>query len=154
MQNLIIENKFLIDENKKQIKKIWLNNFLDDDENTVDLFLENVFENEKGVGAFLNNELIAMILFLNSKIIFKDRKINSIYFYAVCTEQNYRNQGVMRSLFEFAKEKAKEQGAELLVTACPLCLYNLKKNTDGHELPVVYFTELLAQLKKKKKGDE
>ena len=75
--------------------------------------LENVFENEKGVGAVFNNELIAMILFLNSKIIFKNRKINSIYFYAVCTEQNYRNQGVMRSLFAFAKEMAKEQGAEV-----------------------------------------
>ena len=113
MQNLKIENRFLINENKKQIKKIWLNNFLDDDENTVDLFLKNVFRNKKGVGAFLNNELIAMILFLNSKIIFKNKKLNSIYFYAVCTEQNYRNQGVMRSLFEFAKEKAKEQGAEI-----------------------------------------
>jgi len=75
--------------------------------------LKNVFRNKKGVGAFLNNELIAMILFLNSKIIFKNKKLNSIYFYAVCTEQNYRNQGVMRSLFEFAKEKAKEQGAEI-----------------------------------------
>ena len=113
MQNLKIENRFLINENKKQIKKIWLNNFLDDDENTVDLFLENVFENKKGVGAFLNNELIAMILFFNSKIIFKNKKISAIYFYAVCTEQNYRNQGVMRSLFAFAKEKAKEQGAEI-----------------------------------------
>ena len=113
MQNLKIENRFLINENKKQIKKIWLNNFLDDDENTVDLFLKNVFENKKGVGAFLNNELIAMILFLNSKIIFKNKKLNSIYFYAVCTEQNFRNQGVMRNLFEFAKEKAKEQGAEI-----------------------------------------
>lgn len=113
MRNLKFENKVLVNENKKQIKKIWLNNFLDDDENTVDLFLENVFENKKGVGAFLNNELIAMILFLNSKIIFKNEKLNSIYFYAVCTEKNYRNQGVMRSLFEFAKEKAKEQGAEI-----------------------------------------
>lgn len=113
MQNLKIENRFLINENKKQIKKIWLNNFLDDDENTVDLFLKNVFRNKKGVGAFLNNELIAMILFLDSKIIFKNKKINSVYFYAVCTEQNYRNQGVMRNLFEFAKEKAKEQGAEI-----------------------------------------
>ncbi len=113
MQNLKIENRFLINENKKQIKKIWLNNFFDDDENTVDLFLKNVFENKKGVGAFLDNELIAMILFLNSKIIFKNKKINSVYFYAVCTEKNYRNQGVMRSLFEFAKEKAKEQGAEI-----------------------------------------
>lgn len=113
MQNLIIENKFLIDENKKQIKKIWLNNFLDDNKNTVDLFLENVFKNKKGVGAFLNNELIAMILFLNSKIVFKGEKTDSVYFYAVCTDEKYRNQGVMRALFTFAKEKAKEQGAEV-----------------------------------------
>ena len=34
-------------------------------------------------------------------------------------------------------------GAEMLVTACPLCKYNLVKN--GSEVPVVYFTELLAQ---------
>ena len=35
------------------------------------------------------------------------------------------------------------QGAEMLVTACPLCKYNLEKN--GSEIPVVYFTELLAE---------
>lgn len=35
-------------------------------------------------------------------------------------------------------------GAEVLVTACPLCRYNLDKNGEG-ELPVVYFTELLAE---------
>lgn len=34
-------------------------------------------------------------------------------------------------------------GAEVIVTACPLCYYNLRRNPDG--LPVVYFTELLAQ---------
>ena len=33
-------------------------------------------------------------------------------------------------------------GAEMLVTACPLCRYNLVKNTDAK---VVYFTELLAE---------
>ena len=33
---------------------------------------------------------------------------------------------------------------ELLITACPLCSYNLLHNTDG-ALPVVYFTELLAE---------
>jgi len=33
-------------------------------------------------------------------------------------------------------------GADCLVTACPLCKYNLDKNGD---LPVVYFTELLAE---------
>ena len=49
-----------------------------------------------------------------------------------------------------ATEKSKKitsnafgQGAEIIVTACPLCLYNLKKN--GTDVPVVYFTELLAE---------
>lgn len=41
-------------------------------------------------------------------------------------------------------DNAKAQGAEILITACPLCMYNLKENaTDG--LPVKYFTELLAE---------
>ena len=35
-------------------------------------------------------------------------------------------------------------GAEVLITACPLCMYNLSQNTDG-SVPVRYFTELLAE---------
>ncbi len=33
--------------------------------------------------------------------------------------------------------------AEMMVTACPLCMYNLKKNESS--VPVYYFTELLAE---------
>jgi heterodisulfide reductase subunit B len=40
---------------------------------------------------------------------------------------------------------ASDAGAEILITACPLCLYNLNQNTDGHDIPVAYFTELLAE---------
>ncbi len=40
-------------------------------------------------------------------------------------------------------ENAKAQGAEMIITACPLCRYNLIKN--GADIPVVYFTELLAE---------
>lgn len=40
-------------------------------------------------------------------------------------------------------ENAKGKGADVIVTACPLCLYNLKKN--GTDVPVVYFTDLLAE---------
>ena len=40
-------------------------------------------------------------------------------------------------------ESAKNHGAEMIITACPLCRYNLIKN--GSTLPVVYFTELLAE---------
>ncbi|MBO5789867.1 MAG: CoB--CoM heterodisulfide reductase iron-sulfur subunit B family protein [Clostridia bacterium] len=40
-------------------------------------------------------------------------------------------------------ENAKAAGAQMLITACPLCKYNLIK--CGADIPVVYFTELLAQ---------
>ena len=40
-------------------------------------------------------------------------------------------------------ENAKAQGAEMIITACPLCKYNLEKS--GSDIPVVYFTELLAE---------
>ena len=40
-------------------------------------------------------------------------------------------------------ENAKGQGAEMLITACPLCLYNLKRNAK--DIAVCYFTELLAE---------
>ena len=39
---------------------------------------------------------------------------------------------------------AKLKGADEIITACPLCLYNLKENTDG-SVPVTFFTELLAE---------
>lgn len=42
-------------------------------------------------------------------------------------------------------ESAKEKGADTVVTACPLCLYNLKKNGGCDGVDVVYFTELLAE---------
>lgn len=40
-------------------------------------------------------------------------------------------------------ENAAANGAGVIVTACPLCKYNLVKN--GSSVPVVYFTELLAE---------
>lgn len=40
-------------------------------------------------------------------------------------------------------ENAASCGAEMIVTACPLCKYNLEK--AGSKIPVVYFTELMAE---------
>ena len=40
-------------------------------------------------------------------------------------------------------DSAKVSGAEMIITACPLCKYNLVKS--GSSLPVMYFTELLAE---------
>ena len=40
-------------------------------------------------------------------------------------------------------ENAKAAGADMIITACPLCKYNLVKS--GADIPVVYFTEILAE---------
>ena len=43
-------------------------------------------------------------------------------------------------------ESAADMQADCMVTACPLCLYNLQKNAvTNSQVPVLYFTELLAE---------
>ncbi len=42
-------------------------------------------------------------------------------------------------------DSAADAGAEMIITACPLCMYNLDANASENKLPVKYFTELLAQ---------
>ena len=49
-----------------------------------------------------------------------------------------------KNMCEKIMDSADGFGAEMLITACPLCLYNLNKSA-GAKLPVVYFTELLAE---------
>ena len=41
-------------------------------------------------------------------------------------------------------ENALEMGADFMITACPLCEYNIKKNSD-EKIEVKYFTEVLAE---------
>ena len=41
-------------------------------------------------------------------------------------------------------ESASGFGADMLITACPLCMYNLNKSAVK-DIPVYYFTELLAE---------
>ena len=49
-----------------------------------------------------------------------------------------------QNMCEKIMDSAKGFEADMLITACPLCTYNLKKNGTG-DLPVYYFTELLAE---------
>lgn len=55
-----------------------------------------------------------------------------------------KNAGLPEKQSKRILKSAAEKGAEEIVTACPLCLYNLKEK-GGEGLPVRYFTELLAE---------
>ena len=54
-----------------------------------------------------------------------------------------KEKDMAKSMCDTIKESAQGFGADMLVTACPLCMYNLNKSSE--ELPVYYFTELLAE---------
>ena len=43
------------------------------------------------------------------------------------------------------RESASEKGADSLITACPLCMYNLVHGGDKAKLPTSYITELIAE---------
>ena len=55
-----------------------------------------------------------------------------------------KEKDIAKNMCDNIVESAEGFGAEMLITACPLCMYNLNKSTD-EKLPVVYFTELLAE---------
>ncbi len=46
---------------------------------------------------------------------------------------------------EAVRESALDKGAECVVTACPLCMYNLVKGGEKAPLPTYYVTELVAE---------
>lgn len=46
---------------------------------------------------------------------------------------------------EVILSSAKEAGADMMITACPLCLYNLAHNASDTKMPIRYFTELLVE---------
>ena len=54
------------------------------------------------------------------------------------------NPSLARRRVEEILASAREAGAEMMLTACPLCLYNLERNAPaGERMPVKYFTEVL-----------
>ena len=56
-----------------------------------------------------------------------------------------------RKMCDRITESAAGFQANCLVTACPLCMYNLNKSG---KLPIVYFTALLAEALGVKEADE
>ena len=55
------------------------------------------------------------------------------------------NNGLAQKKCNAIMASARDAGAEALITACPLCMYNLDANATAEKLPVHYFTELLAE---------
>lgn len=55
-----------------------------------------------------------------------------------------KDKDLARNKSEMIIANAKDAGAEIIITACPLCYYNLKRHNTT-DVEIVYFTELLAK---------
>lgn len=55
-----------------------------------------------------------------------------------------KEKDMAKNMCDKIKDSASGFEAEMLITACPLCMYNLNKSKAGN-IPVYYFTELLAE---------
>lgn len=55
------------------------------------------------------------------------------------------DKGIAKAKGNAVLKNAVDNGADMVITACPLCLYNLDKNATDYDVPVKYFTELLAE---------
>lgn len=53
------------------------------------------------------------------------------------------NENIAKTNAQAVIENAVNNGADEIITACPLCMYNLRKNSNA--IKVTYFTEILAQ---------
>lgn len=62
-----------------------------------------------------------------------------------------KEKDMARNMCDTIEESAAGFGAQMLITACPLCMYNLNKSA---KIPVYYFTELLAEALGLKEGAE
>ncbi|MBU0700793.1 CoB--CoM heterodisulfide reductase iron-sulfur subunit B family protein [bacterium] len=52
--------------------------------------------------------------------------------------------GIVVDLVTKLIDKAKQTGAECIITACPMCQANLEMRQNGANIPVLYFTEVLG----------
>ena len=55
-----------------------------------------------------------------------------------------KEKDMAKNMCDKITDSASGFGADMLITACPLCMYNLNKSASK-DIPVYYFTELLAE---------
>ena len=93
----MIEYKTAVTEDISSLKELWLNVF-NDTETAVDLFFERKFTSDIAYIAKDGETLVSMLYLLPSMV----NGHKACYLYAAATKKEYRNQGIMEALINFA----------------------------------------------------
>ncbi len=92
-----------------EITKIWQSSFGDEKE-YIDFFLQNRFMDIDTLVFEKEGKVVSQLFLISCRI----KNISGYYLYAAATDSEYRGQGIMASLLEFAESYAKDNGADFI----------------------------------------
>ncbi|MBQ8182768.1 MAG: GNAT family N-acetyltransferase [Clostridia bacterium] len=96
------------DREYNSLKKLWSKCF-DDSADVIDNFFKKTVTPENTVSAFYNGEAVSALYIIESTIFFSGQNYPAFYIYAVCTDPDFRGQGLMKKCFDFLFEEAKSR---------------------------------------------
>lgn len=95
----MIEYRKAVNNDINSLKELWLSIF-EDKKIAVELFFERKFNDNIAYVATENQKVVSMLYLLPASV----NGVKTCYLYGAATEENYRNQGIMRNLIDFSLE--------------------------------------------------
>lgn len=95
------------------LKELWQKSFGDEKE-VIDNFFSQTVVPENIIGVFKENEALNALYIIECEAVIDKKSYSAFYVYGVSTDEEYRNQGLMRKTFSLLEKIAKERNADYL----------------------------------------
>lgn len=97
----------------KSLKLLWADVF-NDEEKYINKFFDSVFSTQNTFVALDQNMPVGMMFMLDATLKLGENTFNAGYIYAVATDKNYRGQGIMSALEDYANTVARDRKISVL----------------------------------------
>ncbi|MGN1316626.1 MAG: GNAT family N-acetyltransferase [Acutalibacteraceae bacterium] len=105
--------RFPLESDYEKLKALWKTAF-DDGEESLDAFFKNTVSPERVLAVFHGDTPVSALYMLESEILFHGKTYFAYYIYGVCTHPDFREKGLMKSLFNRLFEIAAERNVDYL----------------------------------------
>ena len=100
-------------EDYNSLKALWQKSF-GDEKSVVDNFFSQTVVPENIVGVFQGNKALSALYIVECEAVIDKKSYGAFYVYGVSTDEEYRNQGLMRETFSLLEKIAKERKTDYL----------------------------------------
>ena len=98
----------------KQLKELWDASF-SDPMNYIDFVFDRIAETNDILVTELDGKVVAMLIMIPVKFVYKDDAVNTLYIFGAATEKKYQNRGIMSKMIADAELRAKKGDARLSI---------------------------------------